>query len=360
MYAKLWHKEIPFKISFNAWRVLKRKLPFDDTIHKVGININTDCICCRTPKHDTLNHFFSMSDLAAHIWNFFSNPLGFNIRGRNPMSIINQWWNIHAKNQAHQLLLYITPVIILWELWKARCGKKYGNNNISRYKIQQQVLMQVKTSLGHKFGSMEESWNWNTVCQVAEKYKPQLKSTMVMWEKPKGNEWKLNTDGSFNSEEGKAGAGGIVRKRNGHMVMAFATPVHFYTNNYSEVKAALHGVQWCITRNPRKLILELDSLLVVNMILGKCKIPWKLQRDITTIQQMVQQNNIQIQHCFREGNEVADLLSKHAHNLNNMAIFLEESELPREVRGAIRIDRIQLPTFRIRPKNHSGWHFEPP
>ncbi|KAG5608660.1 hypothetical protein H5410_019941 [Solanum commersonii] len=84
------------------------------------------------------------------------------------------------------------------------------------------------------------------------------------------------------------------------------------------------------------------------MILGKCKTPWKLQRDIATIQDMVQHNNIPIQHCFREGNEVADLLSKHAHNLNNMVIFLEEKNLPTEVRGAIRIDRMQIPAFRIR------------
>ncbi|KAG5608659.1 hypothetical protein H5410_019940 [Solanum commersonii] len=68
--------------------------------------------------------------------------------------------------------------------------------------------METITSPGNNFSTMEANWNWNMVCQVTENYKPKLTSTMVIWEKPKGNEWKLNTDKSFNSEEEKAGARG--------------------------------------------------------------------------------------------------------------------------------------------------------
>lgn len=82
----------------------------------------------------------------------------------------------------------------------------------------------------------------------------------------------------------KAGAGGIVRKRTGQLVMAFASPIQFSTNNYSEVQAALQGTLWCCGQNCFNFILELDSMLVVNMILGKYKAPWKLQNDIDQIQ----------------------------------------------------------------------------
>jgi len=38
---------------------------------------------------------------------------------------------------------------------------------------------------------------------------------MVMWDTSERDTWKLNADGSFLANKGKAGAGGVVRKGNG-------------------------------------------------------------------------------------------------------------------------------------------------
>lgn len=142
--------------------------------------------------------------------------------------------------------------------------------------------------------------------------------------------------------------------------MAFSAPVHFMTNNYSEVQATLFGILWRCDQNCQELILELDSLLVVNMILGVYNTPWRLKEDVTIIQQKVQQHGIKIKHCYRERNEVADALSKHATTLTQQIIFLNETDLPTEVRKAMIMDRRQVPNLRIRPRKHSGWIFEPP
>ncbi|XP_070031824.1 uncharacterized protein [Nicotiana tomentosiformis] len=129
---------------------------------------------------------------------------------------------------------------------------------------------------------------------------------MVTWNSPEGNTCKLNTDGSYMESINKAGAGGIVRKRTGQLVMAFASPIQFSTNNYSEVQAALQGTLWCCDQNCFNYILELDSMLVVNMILGK------------------------------KGNEVADSLSKYATTITEKVTFLNEQDLPNEVRGPLK------------------------
>lgn len=142
--------------------------------------------------------------------------------------------------------------------------------------------------------------------------------------------------------------------------MAFASPVQFSTNNYSEVQAALQGTLWCCGQNCFNFILELDSMLVVNMILGKYKAPWKLQNDIDQLQHKVRLHGITIKHCYREENEVADSLSKYATTITENVTFLNEQDLPNEVRGPLRMDRIQAPTFRVREKKHAGWFFEPP
>lgn len=67
---------------------------------------------------------------------------------------------------------------------------------------------------------------------------------MVIWEFPQDSTWKLNIDGSYQANQGKAGAGEIVRNRNGQMVMAFALPIQFLTNNYLEAQGALQGITW--------------------------------------------------------------------------------------------------------------------
>ncbi|OIT05818.1 hypothetical protein A4A49_61584 [Nicotiana attenuata] len=217
--------------------------------------------------------------------------------------------------------------------------------------------------MGQKYSQMDWNWTWNNVCKVAEDYKIQLKSIMVLWEPPNSNQWKINTDGSFCANADKAGIGGVVRKRNGQMVMAFSAPVHFLTNNYSEVLvllSTLFAILWCCDHNCQDLILELDSLLVVNMIRGKYNTPWRLKEGVTLIQQKVQHHGIKIKYCYSEGNEVADALAKHAATLTQQAIFLNETEMPAEARNAMSMDRRQIPNFRIRPKKHSGWIFDPP
>ncbi|KAF3657859.1 hypothetical protein FXO38_13504 [Capsicum annuum] len=125
---------------------------------------------------------------------------------------------------------------------------------------------------------------------------------MVKWEKPEMDSWKLNTDGSYIANQGRA----------------------------------------------------------VDMILGNCSIPWRLQEAISQIRNNIQAHNITVQHCLREANEVADLLSKHATTLTEEVIFLWECNLPREVMGALRMDRMQVPSFRIRAEKHSAWIFHPP
>lgn len=79
----------------------------------------------------------------------------------------------------------------------------------------------------------------------------------------------LNT--AFLESQSKAGAGGIVRKGNEDMVMAFAKSVQFLTNNFSEADAALFGITWCCENLCNNCILELDSMLLVHLIQGKAQ-----------------------------------------------------------------------------------------
>lgn len=171
---------------------------------------------------------------------------------------------------------------------------------------------------------MEDHWSWITVCNIATSYRPRIISKMVKWNSC-DDTIILNTDGSYMKSSGKAGAGGIIRRRNGDMIMAFANPLKFSTINLSEVIAARDGIQWCCEQGMSNFKVELDSMLIVHMIKGICNVPWNLLAIIENIQDRIRNRGIEITHCYREGNSVADALAKHATTLHQNVIFLQEN-----------------------------------
>lgn len=93
------------------------------------------------------------------------------------------------------------------------------------------------------------------------------------------------------------------------------------------------------------LHLESDSLKLIRMLNGDCDCPWKLVRELDKLQRF-KGNFCSIKHCFREGNMVADILSKIGAE-NEMTMICEEVQvLPRLTRGHLQMDRLGLPQLR--------------
>ncbi|XP_060195293.1 uncharacterized protein LOC132624546 [Lycium barbarum] len=303
IYNYIWIKEIPFKISFFMWKLLMNNLPLDASLSRFNINKGLSCCCCRVACLEIGDHVFAASELAKQAWTMITSPLGLNITGNT---------------------------------------------------------VQIKVAFRKKFKFIDYTWNWSKVCLMAENFKAVITSKMIKWIKPLGNAWKLNTDGSYMKNHNKAGAGGIVRNGIGNMIMAFSYPTQFCTNNYSEAKAALIGISWCVNHQFEALEVELDSMIVVQMINGIIRPPWKLQGIIEDIQSKALQRNITFKHCYREANEVADSLAKHAAQNQVPIIFLQECDLPNAIRGPLRMNKLDFPSFRRRVKKNATWQFNPP
>ncbi|XP_018814734.1 14.7 kDa ribonuclease H-like protein [Juglans regia] len=82
-------------------------------------------------------------------------------------------------------------------------------------------------------------------------------------------------DGSSMGNPGYCGIGGVIRDASSGMVQAYASHIGFGSNNKAELMALLHGLRSCKSLNISNVIVEMDSM-----------------------------------HVFREGNRVADWLSK--------------------------------------------------
>ncbi|KAH0713383.1 hypothetical protein KY290_008979 [Solanum tuberosum] len=146
----------------------------------------------------------------------------------------------------------------------------------------------------------------------------------VKWEKPSQPVFKLNTDSSALNNPRKIGGGGILRECQGNMVYAYTIPLGIGTNNQAELKAASHGVNWCIQHGYRKIHLEVDSELVISWLSNQARPPWNLQ----------------------EANNTVDHLSKCSHNTDIVQHFYIKEQLPRLAKGSFLLEKLGMASFR--------------
>ncbi|XP_055824345.1 uncharacterized protein LOC129892829 [Solanum dulcamara] len=149
---------------------------------------------------------------------------------------------------------------------------------------------------------------------MAESCTHVMKVIQVTCHKPLCNLVKLNTDGSALDNPGRIGIGGILRDHRGKLIYAFAAPLGFSSNNQAEVQAIVLGITWCIQHGYSKILLEVDSKLLIKWLRQEFKPPWSIRDYINELQDLI--NFLDYFHCkhiFREANYPTDTLSKHSH-----------------------------------------------
>ncbi|KAK4737445.1 hypothetical protein R3W88_001142 [Solanum pinnatisectum] len=106
----------------------------------------------------------------------------------------------------------------------------------------------------------------NQLCQVVENLRPSISHKIVVWNRQQQGMIKLNTDGSFLEHNRKAGIRGMARDITGEFIFVFAIPIWCKDHNVDEATTAKYVFQWFKNNRPQEGIIEMDSLLVVDMI----------------------------------------------------------------------------------------------
>ncbi|KAH0699154.1 hypothetical protein KY284_013369 [Solanum tuberosum] len=237
-----WHRNIPFKCFFLLWRALRGRLPTNEKLSNFGIE-PANCLCCHPAGVDTIDHIFNAGIFAKKVWKFYVDSLGIQT-GYIPLRyMIMRWWENNYKNEAHKLNLQSTPIFICWNLWKNRCAIKYEGkqSNIARVKFL--VFKDTFKLLHIVFPYITWPSSWMGTVILIEKCFHETKVTFVQWMKPPDVWFKLNTDGSALDNPGSIGA--------------------------REVEAAVFVLSWCVQLNYQKLVLEVDSQMLVDWLLNK-------------------------------------------------------------------------------------------
>ena len=174
----IWHKYIPFKISFFIWRAIRGKLPTNDSLQIFGKPAE-ECYCCYKQGKDDINHILSTGHFANYIWKYYARKLGVIHLQTNIRSLFILWRNQHATNQVLKTLFQILPNIICWNLWKNRCAVKYGNKRSSINRVQYGIYKDVMQIIKVMFPIIPWQSSLDELINIAEKCHQQYKIIVV-------------------------------------------------------------------------------------------------------------------------------------------------------------------------------------
>ncbi|CAK9142201.1 unnamed protein product [Ilex paraguariensis] len=97
-----------------------------------------------------------------------------------------------------------------------------------------------------------------------------------------------------------------------------------------------------------QIIVESDSLTLVQMVNGLAAVPWKLQYLLERIKFLIGMLNLQIHHIYRETNGLADFLASFAVHNRRVTEFSDGIGLPKAGRIILQQDQSGLPTVRLK------------
>ncbi|KAF5183705.1 Ribonuclease h domain [Thalictrum thalictroides] len=299
-----------------VWRLFYDVVPVDSVLIKCRIPLASKCLCCTNASQESAMHLFLKGTLATYVWSHFN--LMFDIcPGGNISQTLELWFQRGKKGSMEHLICTLTPLMILWEVWRERCSRKYEEKYQWQtcsiiYKIRFWIIRICDRFTPTRRSS--EGFLKNIGSMGIKSKDPPIQSPkIVYWQSPTGSFVALNVDGA--SQNGVAAGGGVIRNSHGVHIANFFSYYEEGTNNLAETRALLDGLVLCEELGIDLVLIQTDSMLVVKWFLKLTEIPWHLRLWWRKIRDLTGSMNVQIIHIYREGNYAADYLSKKGINL---------------------------------------------
>lgn len=143
---------------------------------------------------------------------------------------------------------------------------------------------------------------------------------LVRWTPPRPGCFKLNFDGSvLHDGSGRASIGGVLRDCAGRAVFAYAQRTDHAPIGVVEARALIHGLHLVLQSGGfvanQPLLVEGDDLTLVRLLRGESRqtrISLDMENEILELLGRFR-GGCEVRHVYREGNQVADKLTKEAY-----------------------------------------------
>ena len=140
----------------------------------------------------------------------------------------------------------------------------------------------------------------------------------VHWLPPPPGWIKINTNGAANGNPSFAGCGGVFRSHRGFFKGGFASPIGMAFAFEAELLAVIKAIDYALQYNWTFIWLESDSSYVVHLLNSRSTaVPWPIKTRWIRCLNQIDSISFRVSHIYREGNMVANDLSKFAVNLDS-------------------------------------------
>ncbi|XBJ18906.1 hypothetical protein VPH35_009968 [Triticum aestivum] len=134
-----------------------------------------------------------------------------------------------------------------------------------------------------------------------------------MWKKPTSGRVKINVDAAFSPENMTGATGAVARDDRGDFIAATSCFISHVTSAKSaEVVAIRNGLILAMTIGCNSLILESDSSNAVDIINQEDYLGQEVSIYMECRHLGSDFAKVEVIHCFREANSVADSIAKNA------------------------------------------------
>ncbi|CAL1392167.1 unnamed protein product [Linum trigynum] len=197
--------------------------------------------------------------------------------------------------------------IAIWLIWKNRCtacfkgvGKAFTAPTLAH-------SIQHKSLLWHK------AWEAPSIKPGRPSLQGDKITELISWHPPSSGWRKLNIDGASAGNPGTAGAGGVIRDEQGRWIAGFVAKIGEATAVLAELWAFYHGLDLAWRIGCDSLVIETDSQLAIQLINNRRDPVHPYASLLDAIRRKLAQSwLVRVVHTYREGNRVADWLSKHS------------------------------------------------
>ncbi|KAG6693248.1 hypothetical protein I3842_10G159900, partial [Carya illinoinensis] len=296
----LWHLKLPKKIKIFAWRACHEKLPTFQKLKLKHVLENDICAFCSSCVEDAAHALFYCNDVR-QVWMDYCPELG------EIVSDLSFWdlANLARDRGSHDVLT--TFLVVAWRLWNRR--NKF---------IYEDVSLNINTAVNNALPLKQEY----TKVQVFHGFDKRI-NHVVYWHPPPIGCLKLNVDGATFSDSFSAGVGVILRDHNGDVVVA-ASKVEREVSSavFIEAIALLRGLQLCVQWGVPKIILESDSLILVNCLNEDSECLTEFDFILQDIRRLMHGfEETRLEHVHRLGNGAAHQLARYAREVEDIVMW---------------------------------------
>jgi ribonuclease HI len=231
---------------------------------------------------------------------------------------LNSWldWNLSNDNIGNNMNNWsIFFGVAVNELWKDRNSLVFSNISV----IDRNLLYKINTQVSSIINL--HGFQKNLVRRQPGEV------VAVSWKPPPDGWHKVNVDGSFNTISGSTACGGLIRNQHGIFLKGFYSKIGSSNAIWAEMWALRIGIRIAQNMSLPKVVFEMDSKVIVNMVTSRHTNNAYLSPLLGEIIDLLQHPNWEtsITHVYREANRCADFLANRGHSSSfdgNMLICL--------------------------------------